>query len=302
MRNPSHSKKKHRRRAMCSWGCGLAVVVGCLGLLPVRVLSRQYSRKEPAESRNGDSHRSKEVSAISDSSLPSLVARPLYPYSVIPGGVENASELRRAVAADPVVARHYADFDLGKTTPVRLSSAREAYVSYRIGNHIYWTNHKLKLAVGETLLTDGTREARTRCGNRVSYVPQMPVSPVEPLEGIFDSALPLVAMAIPEFDIPFDSSVTGLTAPASDSSSPSAPFGGGFSAFNSPIARGGVGSSGTPSTPPATGGGSTPFDPGGTDGDPGMPPVATPEPSAAALLAAGLGLLFLFFLRRGVKT
>jgi hypothetical protein len=34
-------------------------------------------------------------------------ARAIYPYSVIPGGVESAAELRNSVTRDPVVAEHY---------------------------------------------------------------------------------------------------------------------------------------------------------------------------------------------------
>jgi hypothetical protein len=43
--------------------------------------------------------------------LPAASAtRPIFPYSVVPGGVRDAHELQSAAAADPVVAQHYADF------------------------------------------------------------------------------------------------------------------------------------------------------------------------------------------------
>ncbi len=48
------------------------------------------------------------------------------------------------------------------------------YVSYRIGNKVFWTKHKLALRKGEAMLSDGTNMARTRCGNRISVLPVRP--------------------------------------------------------------------------------------------------------------------------------
>src|SRR5271157_5954987 len=81
-------------------------------------------------------------------------SRPLYPYSIIPGGVESADELRKAVANDPVIAAHYAGFDIDHAHVVRLAEARSAFVSYRKGNTVFWTSKKLNLPAGETLITD----------------------------------------------------------------------------------------------------------------------------------------------------
>ena len=117
---------------------------------------------------------------------PESAARPLYPYSVIPGGVEGAPELKNALLRDPVAAAHYSDFDVTSARVVRLDQDRLAYVSYRIGNHIFWTSRKVKLAKGETIITDGAHEARTRCGNRVSDLPGQPVSPHEPPQQVLE--------------------------------------------------------------------------------------------------------------------
>ena len=146
------------------------------------------------------------------------------------------------MAGDSVVAQHYADFDLAKARIISLDRGREVYVSYRIGSQIYWTSHKLKLAAGESLVTDGKQEARTRCGNRISYIPQAPVSPIEPPERNFDTALPLVAMSLPPFDPPFYAPLEPLVPPGWDS--PTTPFGppdsgGGFPPFDPPIIGGG---------------------------------------------------------------
>ena len=122
----------------------------------------------------------------SDLSNPSLVAQevstaPLvFPYSVIPGGARSSRELLGAARREPVVAVHYAEFSVANALVIRLPHDKLAYVSYRVGNHVYWTKTKVKLHQGETLLSDGKHLARTRCGNRISDVAMAPVSPQEP--------------------------------------------------------------------------------------------------------------------------
>jgi hypothetical protein len=113
----------------------------------------------------------------------------VYPYSVIKGGVRDAGELKNAIQNDPVVAKHYADFNLAKAKVVSLPSERFAYVAYRIKNQVYWTKRKLKLAKGETVLTDGKNYVRGRCGNRFSEVSQANTSPHEPNPIVFDTPI-----------------------------------------------------------------------------------------------------------------
>jgi hypothetical protein len=132
--------------------------------------------------------------------------RPVYPYSVVPGGVEDAKELKWVAEHDPIVAAHYAGFDYERARVVRLTLARTAYVSYRIGNHIYWTRRRIALHKGETLITDGRITARSRCANRVEEVPQQALSPVEPPAVKFDQpALPGTAVQFPP--VPFQSAL-----------------------------------------------------------------------------------------------
>ncbi len=109
-----------------------------------------------------------------------MEGRPVYPYSVVAGGVRDARELKWAAEHDPVVAAHYAGFDYDHARVVQLVLARTAYVSYRIGNKVYWTRHRVKLHKGETVITDGKITARTRCANRVEEAPQVLSSSSEP--------------------------------------------------------------------------------------------------------------------------
>ena len=66
-----------------------------------------------------------------------LENRPVYPYSIVPGGVRDAADLKWAAEHDPVVAAHYAGFDYDHARVVRLVLAQTAYVSYRMGNKVY---------------------------------------------------------------------------------------------------------------------------------------------------------------------
>lgn len=118
------------------------------------------------------------------------LGRPVYPYSVIPGGVRSADELSKAVARDAVVRDHYSDFKLDRVRFVTVNEDRYAYVSYRRHDRVFWTQQKLRIAKGEVLLTDGQNWARARCGNRLSEEAQATdteAAKAEPSEFVLDS-------------------------------------------------------------------------------------------------------------------
>ena len=200
--------------------------------------------------------------------------RVVFPYSIIPGGAESPQELRQAVTTDPVVARHYSDFDLARVRRVTLRAPQSMYVSYRIGNDVFWTKHKLTLPKGETMLTDGHVMARTRCGNRVSALPIKPNALVEPPAEelnapIFGPSLSTPYLAAYSTPVPAFPSGSDIQ-PAESSIPPSIP-----TAIVSflPLPGGG-GSSGTTPSP--------------TVPSPD-PPVGVPEPGTAGLVLVGLG-------------
>ena len=134
--------------------------------------------------------------------------RTVYPYSVVPGGVRDVHELKWAVDHDPVVAAHYAGFDFQHAQLVRLLFTHSVYVSYRIGNRVYWTRHRVALRKGETLLTDGKMTARTRCANRVEETPQQQTSNAEPPAAKFEEPQqPASGTAINNPPVPYESSL-----------------------------------------------------------------------------------------------
>jgi hypothetical protein len=219
-----------------------------------------------------------------------IAVRPLYPYSVIPGGAYSREELARAVANDPVVAWHYADFDVSKARVIQLDHSEAMYVSYRIGGDVFWTKKPLVLPAGELLLTDGKTMARTRCGNRLSATPATPISPRQPapeaMENAPDFALysalqsPILPVSAPILPVvPDIAAPPGVVPPL-----------GPLDSFPSPIPAPNF---------PIVGSGAPPY--GGLPGPPGIiappPPVPTPEPGTLTLLAVGITAMA-FVLRR----
>ena len=189
-RRRTHRHRRNRRLRR-------VVLVAVCGLLTAGFASVALRHFSPSLFRAG---RNPEANArpVEDRSLIKLTVqesmnqienRPVYPYSVVPGGVRDARELKWAVDHDPVIAEHYAGFDYGRAHVVKVTLAREVYVSYRIGNKLYWTRHPVRLKKGETLLTDGSKTARTRCGNRVEEKPQQATSSFEPPAAKFDEPI-----------------------------------------------------------------------------------------------------------------
>lgn len=140
--------------------------------------------------------------------LRAMENRLVYPYSVVPGGVRDVAELKWAADHDPVVRAHYAGFDYDHARVVRLVLERTAYVSYRIGNKVYWTRRRIKLKKGETVITDGKITARARCANRVEEVPQQANSAVEPPAVTFDEPMqPGIGPAVQSAPMPLQSAL-----------------------------------------------------------------------------------------------
>ncbi len=213
---------------------------------------------------------------------------PLYPYSIIAGGARSREELARAIHNDPVVAHHYADFQVASTRVIRLDRSELMYVSYRIGDSVFWTKKPLLLPAGETLLTDGKNTARTRCGNRLSATPVAPVLPNQPRPEALDAApdlRPFAAARRPELSM-LAPPMALIPAPTGSLTPPTLATNEPLDGLPLPI---------PPVYFPIVGGGSP-----GTPGGPPVlpPPVATPEPGTFTLLLAGLALTVLLYWRK----
>lgn len=150
----------------------LLVLYGLDEAKPVRPVPRRASQAELAESAR----------------LRSSI-RPVYPYSVVAGGVHSADEVAQAMRRDSVVADHYAGVRPENLREERVERPRLVHASYRVGDKVFWTAKKIALHPGEKILTDGQTTIRERCGNLLTVEPLAPALPAlmdEPAPAEFD--------------------------------------------------------------------------------------------------------------------
>lgn len=108
--------------------------------------------------------------------------RRIYGHSLVAGGIHSISELVAVMEKNPFLREHYRKIDLSKARIITVDHDVVGYVSYRLGRAVYWETKPTVIAKGEQVITDGTTFIRTRCGNRISYIPSFPTSPGEPAD------------------------------------------------------------------------------------------------------------------------
>jgi PEP-CTERM motif len=223
VRRVRRSRRRSRRRRVRRVAT-LLVVLLLLGF-GAFLLSSRYSYLVPgasyANSRsewiqaNPSQNLASLAGGAAEPATPPLAGRLVYPYSVVPGGIHDLQELREAIRRDRLVASHYSDFDFKNARVIELKRGRLAYMSYRLGEKIFWTKRQMALRAGEKLLTDGKVMARTRCGNRVAMLPQKEVSPDEPrAEAFEDPALGGAGIAHLAYPTNFESALLTRSRPA----------------------------------------------------------------------------------------
>jgi hypothetical protein len=233
------------------------------------------------------------LAALADNSfsLEPGTGRPVvYPYSIVPGGVRSPEDLHQASLHDRVVRQHFSGFDFRRAKVVELDQAKLVYLSYRMGNKVFWTKKQVHLRKGEKLITDGTISARTRCANQVSATPQKAISAQEPPTEAFEDpyASGGTARQIP-FPGNFESALFNRELAAFDpQGAPASPLfapGSGLGLpgiFPPPLPSGGCDSTkqqcspGPPPPPP-----------------PPPPPTPVPEPGSILLISSGLAGIYL---------
>jgi hypothetical protein len=202
-----HCRNRAIRRVLLAVFCA-GLVCGVTSIALQRLSPSLFRSSNSSESGSRGNEANRALLLTQQESLRQIENRPAYPYSVVSGGVRDVQELKWAAEHDPVVASHYAGFDYDHARVVRLVLARTAYISYRIGNKVYWTRHRVSLKKGETLITDGKITARSRCGNRVEEVPQQATSSLEPPAIKFEEPLaPSMGTAVTTLPIPFESAL-----------------------------------------------------------------------------------------------
>jgi hypothetical protein len=207
-RRRRHHRNRRVRRALLIFFCATFTVV--FSAVALRYLSPSLfhlARNADPDRKTVEASRNLFLAAQKEA-LRDLEGRTIYKYSVVPGGVRDVKELKWAADHDPVVRAHYAGFDYDHAHVVKLVLARTAYVSYRIGNKVYWTRHRVSLKKGETVITDGKITARSRCANRVEDMPQQLTSEAEPPAVAFDEPVqPALGTAFATPTVPFQSAL-----------------------------------------------------------------------------------------------
>ena len=276
-----HSRRGRRRSRTVSVVATCALIAVGLWLLKI-TLSSRYSAADDLSWLSGEWN----TDAQTDSALQAFAGaqRPVYPYSIVPGGIQSGEELRRVVEHDSVVAGHYAGFDFRHAHVIELTEPKLVYLSYRMGNRIFWTHKQITLRKGEKLITDGNITARTRCANQVSVLPHAEVTPAEPQVALMEQPVP-GPMALPNF----------LPAPYPALSQVPSPTGGPPAGYGPPV--GILPPIGNPPTcvPPKNG---KPV-PGKPKPCPPPPtPPGVPEPATILLFSSGVAGIYLRLRKR----
>jgi hypothetical protein len=250
------------------WLFGLFVTV-CVGGALMANRAWQWSQTEPTQ-------------YVPPSPLRLRAARPVYPFSVIPGGIYDSGELSDSVKLDPVIREHYKDVRSEFLWTTRTQKPVLAYVSYRKGDSVGWTRNKLRIPKGELVLTDGKNLIRARCGNRIQELPP-PLASAPPTSG---DEPPVII---------FESPSVGPLAPLPPQLRPVAP---GIEPFM-PVISGPPIPYGPSGTPPGSPSKPTPTPTPVPSSEPTPPPTSEPtpipvipEPGTLVLIVSGLGGLW----------
>ena len=171
-RRPSRRRTRARRLVILSF---LVLVAGSLALSAAVVadIRSVVAVELPA---------SPEIEIGQPVREPRIPERPVFRHSVIAGGAYTADEVEAAMERDGVVAAHYSGIDPAELRAEALPNDRDVYMSYRVGQRIFWTKKKIRLEEGETILTDGVHHIRARCGNCIAFAPMEPTADDEPGE------------------------------------------------------------------------------------------------------------------------
>ncbi len=207
-----------------------------------------------------------------------------------------------------MIAAYYRDLRPAAMFPLRLASDTVGYVSYRVGNQIFWTHHIVHIRKGELVLTEGTTMILGRCGNQIvpAYLRPAPATTTldpGPPDMVFETGYPPVMTGPHNEALLAEKHAPALPAlPASPNTESPPTF---WPPLIPPLmwcCSGDIHTGPPAPVPPVSGGVIPPavVPPGAGDTPPAAPPVtpivpATPVPEPATFLLVGSGLMIARF-------
>lgn len=112
--------------------------------------------------------------------IPTPKSRPLYAYSLVPGGVGSIAELHSRISSNPILAKYFAHFNWAKATVIMFGHDMDVWMVFQRGSNILWTKRRVHIKAGELAVTDGVMTIMMRCGNAISWAPEEPSEDLPP--------------------------------------------------------------------------------------------------------------------------
>lgn len=103
---------------------------------------------------------------------------PYFGHALIPGGAVNIEDLHEHINADRRLQAVFASFDWTHAAYCAVPHG-DYFVSYLTPDGVKWTRKTHALG-GELCITDGHITVLMRCGNLISWKPELPYGPSEP--------------------------------------------------------------------------------------------------------------------------
>src|SRR5438105_15898846 len=155
-RTSRHRRHRRARRAMLGFALVVMIAVSAWRSVPGRFGWPEASRASNQSSLWLQGSASDNLALLAGQSQGHApVVKPgrlIYPYSVIPGGVQDSYELERASVRYRLVLQHFAGFDYQRARMVRLEEVKLVYLSYRMNNGVCWNINKVRRVRREAMV------------------------------------------------------------------------------------------------------------------------------------------------------
>lgn len=145
-----------------------ALIIGGAVILVASVMINIFLLKRPQAHRKAVAPQRAALAAFAAPKEPKDAASEISGrwYGLCPkNAIHSIEDFHRIVDNDPLLARHFADFDWKNARMGHLEKTIWTHVTYRKDGMILLTRRAIRLPKGDGYITDGNRWVRTYCGN-----------------------------------------------------------------------------------------------------------------------------------------